>query len=422
MNATKDTSTFFYGWIIVAGCFVAAMSYGLFYSFGVFFESFQNEFGWSRTITSSVHSVHLVIFSISGIILGRMTDKYGARIALMTGGIVMGVGLMLCSQITSLTNLYLFYGVASFGAGVVYSLPNATVQKWFIARRGMVLGIAMAGIGFGTLILSPLAGFLIQAFDWRTAYLILGAGAAVVLFGFGALMVPSPEKIGLKPYGWAAQANKNESSKDAGRQKKEEKIDDKKVYTTKDTLKTKEFWGIYLFNFFAVAPVLMVMVHLVPHATDVGVPKTIAAGALGLVGGCSIAGRILMGTFSDKIGFRNGLLLCVGIYGLMMIWLISISQAWSLYVFVILFGFFYGGMVPLVPGLVGSFFGTTSLAELLGIMATAAGFAGVAGPITGGYVYDVTGTYTIAFLLGTLSCVIAVLLCLRVAGPPKPIS
>src|SRR4030042_3835057 len=165
---------FFYGWVIVATCFVAATSYGLFYTFGVFFKSLQTEFGWGRALTGSVHAIHLVIYALSTYFFGRLTDSIGPRRALSLGALFIGIGLSLCSLINNIWHLYLFYIIASLGSGVTVSLPNATVQKWFVKKRGLALGLVTAGVGAGTLLLAPLSNYLINLWEIGSAYVIIG--------------------------------------------------------------------------------------------------------------------------------------------------------------------------------------------------------------------------------------------------------
>lgn len=420
----KDTRRFFYGWIIVAASFFAAMSYGLFHTFGVFFKSLQAEFGWSRTLTASVSSVHLMVYAVSGIMIGKVTDKYGPRAGLTIGAFLIGVGLMLCSRIGSIWQLYIFFGlIASLGAGVVYSLPSATVQRWFVEKRGLVLGIVMSGVGFSTMILAPLTNYLISSYGWRMAYIILGSGSLCVLSGVAMTMVSDPEKIGLNPYGF----NKDKTDETLQGSNCSYNTSDNigkgeiQIWTAKEAIKTQAFWVIYLLHFFAVLPLFMIMVHIVPFATDMGIPKAVAAGALGLIGGSSILGRILMGSLSDRIGWKNGITICVGCCCIITLWLINMRSVWALYVFVVFFGFFYGGKVPLFPGLVSSFFGTASLAEIMGIFGTGSGIGGMIGPLVGGYLYDKTGDYSIAFLLASGSYAISVVFSLIVRQPEKPL-
>ncbi|MDY6856138.1 MAG: MFS transporter [Thermodesulfobacteriota bacterium] len=423
-NEFKDTDKdrFFYGWIILAGCFFATMSYGLFYTFGVFFKSLQVEFGWSRALTSSVTSLHLIVNALSGIMIGRITDRYGPRMALTIGAFLIGTGLMLCSQIENIWHLYIFYGlIASLGAGVVYSLPTATVQRWFIEKRGLVLGITMSGVGFGTMIFSPIANYLISSYGWRVAYIVFGSVSLFVLTSFALTMVYGPEKIGLRPYGFhknkkehplqTANPTNNKANLISG--------EETQTWTTREVIQTRAFWLVYLLHLFSVLPLFMIMVHIVPFATDIGIPKEIAASALGFIGGVSILGRIAMGSLSDRIGWKYSLIICVGLCGIMTFSLIYVRSVWALFVFVVLFGFFYGGKVSVFPGLVGSFFGNNSLAEIIGVLSTCLGISGMIGPIAGGYIYDRMGSYTLAFLLAFASYFIAFLFSIIVTPPQK---
>src|SRR5512136_332696 len=210
---TPKRDPFYYGWVIVATCFVAATSYGLFYTFGVFFKSLQAEFGWGRALTGSVHSVHLLIYAISTYYFGRLTDRIGPRRALSLGAVFIGVGLCLCSQIQNIWQLYLFYIIASLGSGVTVSLPNATVQKWFIKKRGLALGLVTAGVGAGTLLLAPLSNSLIANFGWRLAYVFIGLLFWGLLTLNALFMEENPEKKGLKPYGWEEMGRPEASSR-----------------------------------------------------------------------------------------------------------------------------------------------------------------------------------------------------------------
>ncbi len=402
-----DKPSFFYGWVIVATCFIAATSYGLFYTFGVFFKSLQTEFGWGRALTGSVHSVHLVIYALSTYFFGRLTDSIGPRRALSLGAFFIGIGLVLCSQIHSIWHLYFFYIIASLGSGVTVSLPNATVQKWFVRKRGLALGLVTAGVGAGTLLLAPLTQYLITSLGWRTSYVILGICYWALLTSAAMAMVDQPGKKGLKPYGWQDKAGA-EQEKDVG-------FHD---WPTKEAMKTKIFLLIILIYFFTNLPIHMVMIHIVPYLTDLGISRAFAAGALGLIGGISISGRIGMGVLSEKIGWKWGLFLCCLICSLMLFWLIRVRAPWMLLVFALTYGFFYGGKITTIPGLIGSFFGTRSLGEIIGIIHAVSLTGGIIGPILGGYVYDRSGSYRLAFLIAALAFLTASILTLF-AHPPR---
>lgn len=410
MNAAEKP-TFFYGWVIVATCFVAATSYGLFYTFGVFFKSLQTEFGWGRALTGSVHSLHLVIYALSTYFFGRLTDRHGPRRALSLGALFIGTGLSLCSQISSIWHLYFFYIIASLGSGVTVSLPNATVQKWFIKKRGLALGLVTAGVGAGTLLLAPLTHYLIASFGWRPTYLIIGISYWALLTLNAMAMVDRPEKKALKPYGWQEEVSQGET---VGQGRKVGIQD----WPAREAMKTKVFLLIIFIYFFTNLPIHMVMIHIVPYATDLGISKSFAASALGLIGGISIAGRIGLGVLSEKVGWKWGLFLCCLICAFMLFWLIGVKNLWMLSGFALVYGFFYGGKITTIPGLIGSFFGTRSLGEIIGTIHAASLTGGIIGPVLGGYIFDRSGSYRIAFLIAALAFLASAILTLF-AHPPK---
>ena len=405
---TPKREPFFYGWVIVATCFVAATSYGLFYTFGVFFKPLQAEFGWGRALTGSVHSVHLLIYAISTYSFGMLTDRMGPRRALALGAVFIGVGLCLCSQIQDIWHLYLFYSIASLGSGVTVSLPNATVQKWFIRKRGLALGLVTAGVGAGTLLLAPLSNSLIAYFGWRLAYVIIGLLFWGLLTVNALFMEENPEKKGLKPYGWEGTDRPEASSG----------IEETRDWPVKEAMKTGAFFLIISIYFFTNLPIHMVMIHIVPYATDLEIPKAFAASALGLIGGISMLGRIGMGLISEKIGWKWSLFLSCLLSGLMLLWLIGVRNLWMLSVFAIIYGFFYGGKITTIPGLIGSFFGTRSLGEIIGAIHAVSLAGGIIGPVLGGYIFDRSGSYQIAFLIAALAFLTSAVLTLF-ARPPQ---
>ncbi len=399
---------FFYGWVIVATCFVAATSYGLFYTFGVFFKALQAEFGWGRALTGSVHSLHLLIYAISTYYFGRLTDRYGPRRALSLGALFIGVGLSLCSQIQTIWQLYFFYIIASLGSGVTVSLPNATVQKWFTKKRGLALGLVTAGVGAGTLLLAPLSNYLINLWGWRSAYVIIGISYWGLLTLNALAIEENPEKKGLKPYGWEERISRGDSSE--GKRAQD--------WSAREAMKTGSFFLITFIYFFTNLPIHMVMIHIVPYATDLEISKAFAASALGLIGGISIFGRIGMGLLSEKIGWKWGLFLSCLICALMLFWLLAVRNLWMLSIFALIYGFFYGGKITAIPGLIGSFFGTRSLGEIIGAIHAASLTGGIIGPVLGGYIFDKSGSYRIAFLIAALAFLTSAALTLF-ARPPQ---
>jgi MFS family permease len=402
---------FFYGWIVVAACFLTTIAYGLFFSIGVFFKPLQAEFGWSAALTSSIHSFHLIIFIFSTFIIGWSTDRFGPRATLACGGTLIGLGAILCSRVNSLLDFYFYYGMASLGAGIVWVLPASVVQRWFVKARGLTLGIVSAGIGAGIIIYAPVSNHLITIYGWRASYIIIGASTWVLLIIAALLIESSPEKKGLLPYG--AEEVKQSSHID----QPDSQHDDQ--WSFRDALRTRTYWALSSIYFCTLVSIHMVMIHIIPFAVDIGIDKTDAAAALGLIGGVSIAGRVLVGALGQKFGFRRSLILCTALCGITFLWLAGIKVLWMLYVFVIVYGFFYGGKVPQLPGLTGQYFHGKSLATIFGSTYAIALVGGAIGPVIGGLIFDKTGSYHAAFITGAFFWFIAATLAYFIRSPVR---
>ena len=420
-NLTKEPR-FFYGWVILAACFSATVVLGgVLYSFGVFFNPLLEEFGWSRALTSSVNTVSLVAFGVSLIILGRMTDKYGPKIVLAFGGTLISGGFALCSQVDSISLLYLCYVILGLGSGAAWVLPTATIQRWFLKGRGLTLGIVSSGVGLGAFIFAPIASYLIDVYGWRTSYLIIGVFTFTVTNLSASVLVISPGKKGLKPYGKndLASSPTDELADTIRLDEIKSKLITDEKWTPSELLRTWTFYGICFIDLFSVLPLYMIAVHVVPYATDIGISRVLAASALGLIGCSNIAGRIVIGGATEKIDFKTALAISCFLCSASVLFLIGARSIEMLYVFAIVYGFFYGGKVTLIPGLIGFFYGTESLATLIGTSHSLAIFGGAGGPILAGYLFDRTGSYTVAFLLAAGSFFISGAFTVAIKPPKK---
>ena len=410
-----DKQRVFYGWVVVVCSFLATFSYGIFYSFGVFFEQLKTEFGWSATITSSIQSFHLFLGIISTLIVGRAAGKFGPRVTLACAGALVGVGIGLCSQVNDLQHFYLFYGIASLSVGALWVLPNTIVMWWFAKRRGLTIGIVTAGIAAGSAVYAPVANSLILAHGWRTAYLILGIGTWALITVSASLIVWNPEKKGLKAYG-IEEMTKGPLSE---RQGYDSKVWRPGEWSLRETVRTKPFWLLSAVYFFSTLSVHMALVHVVPFAILAGINETAAAGALALVGGIGIAGRVIMAHSADKLGFKLALIICCGVCATMFAWLTGVQRLWMIYLFAAVYGFFYGGKVPQTSGLVGYYFPGKSLATIFATTSAIAMAGGSLGPLIGGLVYDQTQSYQTAFIIGASCWILAAVLSSFLKAPEK---
>jgi len=388
---------------VLAACFAVSFCWGVYFSYGVFLKPLAEDLGQGRGIISSVFSVFMVVSGISGIFMGRIIDKYGTKLPLFVSGSLTAVGFFLCSQIQTVWQLYLYYGIISIGASVIFSLPLATVQRWFVKRRGLALGITTAGAGAGVLILAPLTAHLISCYDWRFCYVIIGIAVFMIFAASGLVIVPGPELMGLKPYGKG----------EGGVFQKIEAAEEINEWSMRELVHTKAFVLINAIFFFSIMPTYLVTIHICSFATDIGFPKTTAAFILGSIFGFSIPGRVVGGLMAEKIGWVKGFFICCLVCAFMVAWLTMIKGS-GLYLFVIIYGLFFGSRTPMIPGLAGYLFGTKLLAEMLGIINISAFVGGAVGASLAGFIFDKTGSYYIAFLLAAFSWALAGVLSLFV--------
>ena len=370
------------------------LEWGFQYSYGIFFTELCDDLNWTRTMVSGAYSLFFLWHSITYLVAGRLNDRYGPRLTLAISIIALSAGYALMSIINMPWQLYASYGIViGTGVGFAFVPVTSTVSRWFVNKRGMALGITVAGIGIGTLILAPFAQFLISKFDWRTSYLIIAGLLFIIGFPVTRLMRLEPSEKGLLPDG--VEESKHNSSSST--------VD----FTLKQAIKTKAFWLLFAMNMFLVLPVQMVMVHLKAYATDFGVAEMTSAIVLGLVGGASIGGRIAMGSVSDKIGRKASFFIACLLMAVMMLWLLKTREPWQFYLFSAIFGFGYGSWVPLFPAITADWFGTKFHGSIFGAIALAAGIGGAIGPLLAGYIFDTMGSYNIAIIIGAVVCFMA---------------
>jgi len=405
---------FFYGWVITGLVFLnLGVSYGAQYSFGVFFPALIEEFKWNRQNLAGAFSLYTFMYSFLGVILGRLTDRFGPRIVLLCGSICLGLGIGLISQVKAPWHLYVVYGLlASWGMSAAYITASPLMVKWFIEKRGLAVGIAQSGLGVGIIIVPPVAGALISALGWQQAIVILGASVFLVLFTTSFFLISHPERIGLLPDGRKPIPPGGKVSSAP------ENILKEVNWTAAEAIHTRSFWMLTALFFCSWLLVFLPLVHMVIFALDIGLSQKSALLALGFLGGSSTVGRLIMGYVSDRFGRKRTLGMNLALQVFSWIWILSTGSAWMLIAFAVFFGFSYGGVSAAFPAIVGDYFGRLKAASVIGAIFTIAGVAAAFGPIVGGYIHDLTHSYNLAFLLGALTNLLALFL-LFLAKPPK---
>jgi MFS family permease len=384
-------ANFFYGWVVVAATTLCLFTFSVFEVYGVFFKPLMEEFGWSRAVASSVFSLYAISHSFSAVLMGHLSDKHGSRKVIMFGGILVGLGLILSSSVESVWHLYLFWGIASFGSSGLWVPPISTVVKWFEEKKGLAVGVANSGYGLGILSMAPIAAILTSTYGWR---------GALVTLGFALLGIIT----------FAAFLMKNHANSD-GLKVRARKQDPLQVsLSTKQAVFTRSFLILYGIYFFGSLCFTSLLVHLVPFATDAGISSVMAALALGLMGGSTIAGSPAVGAVSDKVGKENMLVACLAAQAVVFVGLLWVDDVWMLYVFAVVFGFSAAGVWALVAPLVEETFGPDKIGLNLGALTTTFGVGGILGPILLGYAFDVTGSYRPGLIFCLFITVGAVLL------------
>jgi len=385
---------FSYGVLITAVCFsIQAVGIGIYVAYGVFFNPIMAEFGWSRAVLSGASSIAMFIMGLFGILVGRLNDRFGPR-KLMTGtAVLMGAGLMLTAQTTTVWQLFFFYGVI-FGMGTssVDVIALTTVARWFPLKRGWMTGIVKVGTGAGQFTFPLLATLLIAGYGWRRAFMILGIIALVTLVALAQLLKRDPEDISSPD----PKPNRQVSATPATRIR----LSDEGV-SLHAALRTFQLWILCLVNLFLVFGLMVVIVHIVPHARDIGLIPSQAAGVLSTIGAISMAGRLATGFVLDRTGGKRIMIICFILLISDLLWLQAADRFWMLYLFAGIYGIAHGGFYTAISPLVAEIFGTRSHGAIFGIVAFFGTCGGAAGPILAGYIFDVSAGYSIAFWMIT---------------------
>lgn len=397
----------FRGWLVVAAAFaVTFVGFGSAYTFSAFVEPLQRDFAASRGSVSLVFSLAGFLYFGLGLASGPLADRWGARRLAVLGMVLTGAGLALAGAARSLTEVYLAYGLGvGLGVGCAYVPVLGAVQRWFVRRRGFASGLAVSGIGVGTLVMPPLATALIAALGWREAYLVLGGLAALLGAGMALLVEDDPRARGLGPDG-------DPPAPDARLARPE-------GASIGDAVRSRPFIGLYAACLACSLGVFVPFVHLVPYAVDHGVAPGAAILLLGAIGLGSTAGRFVLGGLADRMGRRASMfVMFLGMAAALAVWAVS-TGVWGLAAFAFVYGIFYGGWVAVLPAVVMDQFGGRNVGALIGILYTSVAIGTLVGPAVAGFAFDLSHSYALPILASVAANIIAaaVLACTPKASP-----
>lgn len=410
MSAGNIRNELFYGWIVVGAAFaVTFVGFGSAYTFSSFVGPLQHDFGASRGSVSLVFSVAGFLYFALGGISGLLSDRLGARKLVVLGMMFVGAGLVFAGRASTLPQVYADYGLGiGLGVGCAYVPAVGAVQRWFIRRRGFASGLAVSGIGIGTLVMPPLATSLIASLGWRDAYLVLGMLAAIIGVGASLLIEDDPRRRGLAPDGSPFETGS------LARVREGLLID--------AAVRTRRFAGLYAACLVSSIGVFVPFVHLVPYAVGHRIAPTAAVLLLGTIGVGSTVGRFFLGGIADRMG-RDAFLIAtyIGMACSLALWAIS-DGFWPLAVFALLFGSFYGGWVAVLPAVVTDHFGGRHVSGIIGILYTSVAIGTLVGPSAAGFMFDISHDYLVPIAICAMANVVAAAIAVATVRTPSPIA
>jgi MFS family permease len=353
------------GWVMVSAAFAAMFTaFGIAYSFGAFLEPMAEEFGSSSGATSVFFALTSLTYFGLGALSGVAVDRYGPRRVLLVGAIALGAGLAATSQAGELWVGLVTYGLGvGIGVACAYVPMVAVVGGWFERRRTLAIGVAVTGIGLGTLTVAPLAAASIGALGWRNTHLLLGVAGAAVLLVCASVVARPPAQTGPA------------------------------ALTLGQAVRSRDYRRLYLAMGLMGVALFVPFVHLPRYAQGVGVDAVAGAALVGVIGAASIAGRLVLGAVAARTGPMRAFQGCFLAMGAsFLLWGLGGGYG-VLFAFAVVLGVGYGGFVAIGPAVVAERFGTTRLGGLLGVLYTSVGIGSAFGAPLAGAAVDASGSY-----------------------------
>ena len=419
-KADGQPRRFFYGWVVVgvSGLVFAAVR-GINDAFGVFLVAFVEEFGWSRAAVAGAFSFGRAVEGTVSVVVGMLSDRLGLRRLVPICACLMALGLIMASRIDSLWMLYISYGLVFAlgitGVGDLSHLP--VISRWFIRKRGTAIGIAMAGMGLGILLVVPLTQSLILHFGWRSAYVVLAVVALVTIIPPTLLFQRErPEDMGLLADGEIS--DESALHVDTVGMTRERTVSARRDWTLRDAMATPTLWLLFATRVMTPLGMMMVVPHHVVYLVGQGFDKLTAAFAFGSLGAFSFTGRVVFGALSDRIGRVPTICLTysLSIAGtLLLMSLHDPSQIVLLWCHIVIYGLGFGARGPVTSSLVIDLFHGRQYGAILGFLEIGSGLGGTLGPWFSGFLFDRTGSYAVSFSLSMAVLVLATV-CAWLAG------
>ena len=370
----------FYGWVIVGvGIVVTCVGFGAMATLSVFLQPMAETMGWSRTGVATAALLNFLCMGAGAFLWGALSDRYGTRLVVLSGGAVLGLGMVAASRATTLLQFQLLFGtIVGVAAGAFYAPMTAVTTRWFTRNRSLAVALVSAGLSFGATLMAPLARWLISSYDWRTAMLVLGDLVWLIVIPAAFLVRNPPTSAVAVALGTTAR--------------------DGRELSIGQVMRTPQFAAIALTHFACCAAHSGPIFHMVTHAIDRGVPAMAAATVLSAAGLASLSGKIVCGLFADRVGAKRTLVTGLALQAVAISLYLFTGSLNSFYGLALMFGFAYGGVMPLYAILVREYFGERIMGAAFGAVSVAATLGMALGPWLGGALYDSLGSYAWMFV------------------------
>jgi MFS family permease len=391
----------FYGWVIVAvGIVVTCVGFGAMATLTVFLAPVADAMGWSRTGISTAALVNWLCMGAGAFLWGALSDRFGTRVVVLSGGVLLGLGLVTASRASTLGQFQLLFGVlVGLAAGSFYTPMTATTARWFTRHRSLAVALVSAGLSVGSAIMAPLARWLITNYDWRTAMLVIGDVVWLVIIPV-ALLVRNPPAPTIA--GGAAPTGRVDRD-----------------LTVAQALRTPQFAVLALAYFACCAAHSGPIFHMVTNAIDHGITAMTATTVLSVASLASLSGKIICGLVADCVGAKRTLVAGLGLQAAAVSLFLFTRELAGFYAVALVFGFAYGGVMPLYAILVREYFGERIMGTAFGAVAFVSTLGMALGPWAGGWLYDTFGGYFWLFLgsFGIGVAAVAIAVTFRAPGP-----
>jgi len=370
----------FYGWVVVAtGIVVSCVGFGAMVTLSVFLQPMAADTGWSRTGISIAALINWLSLGVGSFLWGALSDRLGTRKVVLLGGGLLGVGMLAGSQASSLGQFQLVFGVlVGLAAGSFYAPLTATTTRWFVANRSLAVALVSAGVSLGSTTIAPLARWIITNYDWRTAMLVIGDVVWIVIIP-AAFLIREPDAT--PSVAVAADG-----------------VVQGPELTVGQALRTPQFIAIALTYFACCATHSGPIFHMVTNAIDHGISAMAATTVLSVAGLASLGGKIVCGIIADRVGAKRTLVAGLVIQAVAVSLYVFTRELPSFYAVAIMFGFAYGGVMPLYAILVREYFGARIMGTIFGAVGSVSTLGMALGPWLGGRLYDASGSYFWLFI------------------------